>query len=44
MIETVVPISARLIANRSGWKFKNEQITSLCEHIARQLEGQEEAK
>ena len=44
VIETVVPISARLIANRSGWKFKNEQITSLCEHIARHLEGQEEAK
>ena len=28
--ETVMDISARLIANKSGYKFKNEQIEWLC--------------
>ncbi|RAZ32148.1 ATP phosphoribosyltransferase, partial [Klebsiella oxytoca] len=27
---TIVPISARLIANKVGYKFKYEEITRLC--------------
>lgn len=44
VIETVVPISARLIANRASWKFKTTQIQTLCDHIAAQLETEEEKK
>ena len=44
VIETVVPISARLIANRASWKFKTEQIQTLCDHIAAQLETEENKK
>ena len=33
--ETIVPISARLIANVSGWKFKQEQINALQEGLAK---------
>ena len=44
VFETVVPISARLIANRASWKFKTEQIQALCDHIAAQLETEEEKK
>ncbi len=44
VIETVVPISARLIANRASWKFKTTQIQLLCDHIAAQLETEEEKK
>ncbi len=32
-LETIVPISARLIANKVSYKFKNAQITALCEKI-----------
>ena len=39
VIETVVPISARLIANKSGYKFKNIQIDSLVRSIAAQMEA-----
>ncbi|MBQ9785031.1 MAG: ATP phosphoribosyltransferase [Clostridia bacterium] len=38
VFETIVPISARLIANKSSYKFKNEQIVRLCEQLAAQLE------
>jgi len=31
--ETIVPISARLIANRVGYKFKHEQIAALCRRV-----------
>ena len=31
--ETIVPISARLIANKVSYKFKHQQITALCEQI-----------
>ena len=41
VIETVVPISARLIANKASWKFKTEQITALTEHLATQLKAEE---
>ena len=41
VFETIVPISARLISNKASYKFKNEQILRLCEHIAAQLEESE---
>ena len=31
--ETIVPISARLISNKVSYKFKHQQITTLCENI-----------
>ncbi len=36
--ETVVPISARLIANKVSFKFKKEIITKLCKDIAECLD------
>lgn len=32
-IETIVPISARLIANKTGYKFKYDEISRLCEKL-----------
>jgi len=32
--ETIVPVSARLIANKVSYKFKNEEIKSLCKQIS----------
>lgn len=40
VFETIVPISARLIANKSSFKFKSEQI----EKIVREIEKSREAK
>ena len=37
--ETIVPISARLIANKSSFKFKNEQIEKIVSEISNQLEA-----
>ena len=34
-IETVVPISARLIANKANFKFKSERIEAIAEGLAR---------
>ena len=31
--ETILPISARLIANKVSYKFKHEEITKLCEKV-----------
>ncbi len=39
VIDTIVPISARLIANKSSYKFKNQQIDKIVSDIARQMEG-----
>ncbi len=36
--ETIVPISARLIANRAGFTFKNEAIETLLRELAAQTE------
>ena len=41
VIETVVPISARLIANKASYKFKNEQIKALTQHLAGQLQAED---
>ena len=38
VVETVVPISARLIANKAGFKFKSGPIEAIVESISRQLE------
>ena len=35
--ETVVPISARLVSNKVSYKFKNSEITEICEKIAEVL-------
>ena len=39
VIETVVPISARLIANKASYKFESERIEALVGNIAAQLEA-----
>ena len=36
--ETIVPISARLIANKAGYKFKNEEIRKICAGLEKQIE------
>lgn len=38
VVETIVPISARLIANKASFKFKNGIIERVLEQIARQTE------
>ena len=38
VIDTVVPISARLIANKAGYKFKSSQIQPLVAELARLTE------
>jgi len=40
VIETVFPISARLIANKSGYKFKNEAVRRLLEGLKAAAEEQ----
>ncbi|MFV0517643.1 MAG: ATP phosphoribosyltransferase [Aminipila sp.] len=35
-IATIVPISARLIANKSSFKFKTQSVESICENIKAQ--------
>jgi len=37
VIETIVPISARLVANKAGYKFKNTAIDALVRRIAEQV-------
>ena len=44
VIETVVPISARLNVNKASYQFKNEQIKGLVQSIAEQLGSEENAK
>ncbi len=36
--ETIVPISARLIANKAGYKFKNEEIRAIRAGLEKQIE------
>ena len=38
--ETIVPISARLIANKSSFKFKNEQIEKIVREVSAQLRSE----
>ena len=37
--ETVAPVSARLVANRSAFQFKNKEITRLLEGLKTQVEA-----
>ncbi|MDO4748949.1 MAG: ATP phosphoribosyltransferase [Eubacteriales bacterium] len=39
VFETIVPISARLIANKSSYKFKSEQINKIKDEISSLLEA-----
>lgn len=43
-IETIVPISARLIANKSGFKFKTEAIEAIAAGIAAQVAAKKAAQ
>ena len=38
-LETIVPISARLIANKANYKFKYDAIHTLCEKMEQQQKG-----
>ena len=37
-VETIVPISARLIANKAAFRFKNAQMDAIVNSMAKQLE------
>ena len=37
-VETIFPISARLVANKSAYRFKTDAIRAIAEALARQLE------
>ncbi len=39
VIESIVPISARMIANKSSFKFKGSQIENIVNELAKQLEN-----
>ena len=39
VFETILPISARLIANKAAFQFKNEPIERLCREMAAQTEA-----
>ena len=41
VIETIVPISARLIANKTSWKFLQDRITLLEDRLAEQIGNKE---
>ena len=41
VIEDIVPISARLIANKSGYKFKREAVEKLLKSLSAQLNSEE---
>lgn len=38
VVETIVPISARLIANKSGYKFKNNEIENIVKELSNKVE------
>jgi len=40
--EDIVSISARLIANKAGYKFESEKIRDICEKIGKEIERREE--
>ena len=39
VIDTIIPISARLIANKANYKFKCDRIDALVQHLAAQTEA-----
>ena len=38
VVETIVPISARLIANKSSYKFKGDSIMKITEELRNQAQ------
>ena len=38
VIETIVPISARLVANKTGYQFKSKKVNELLQKLTQQLE------
>ncbi len=40
VFETIVPISARLISNKTSFKFKGEQIEKLINELSKQIEAE----
>lgn len=38
VVDTIVPVSARLIANKAGFKFKTGAIEDVCASLAKQIE------
>ena len=40
VVEDVVPISARLIANKASYKFKNHEISDICDKIRSITDGE----
>ena len=38
VIETIVPISARLVANKTSYQFKSKKVMQLMEQLASQME------
>ena len=43
-IETIVPISARLIANKTGYKFKYDEISKLCQKLSELKQNNQKIK
>ena len=41
VVETIFPISARLIANKSGFKFKTKEIEELTEKVKKLIDERE---
>ncbi len=41
-LETIMPISARLIANKAGYKFRHGEISALRDAMERQLSAGKE--
>ena len=39
VVETIVPISARLIANKSSFQFNHTQIESILDSLKKQVES-----
>ena len=39
VVETIVPISARFIANKASYKFKGAAIAAICENLKQQTEA-----
>lgn len=44
VVETIVPISARLIANKASYQFKHESIRTLYEGLRDQVEAEKEGR
>lgn len=43
VFDTILQLSARLIVNKSGFRFKNEQIRTLCDRLSQIIQETEES-